>query len=390
MENVIERQQAIKNELLGKYFCDGAPALSQERSSCITATDVACICNQNSFAGSDPVSTFRKKALRIAIPTNANMEHGKRYEPVALAKLTSKQLIDGSHIVRLFNVHFVKHPQYNWLGGTLDGVVELEDGRVMVVEVKCPKTRKIVPGVVPSYYMSQVQTYLMITGLDQCAFIQFKPTGRRGAKEVFDITIVNADREMMAIQMGTLRKFYIHLYMWNETCYKWLFARIQLARLLRGTVKGNPDLRESFQRLNKCTASILMYMLLSFSAQRRKRLLPVLNAEILKSDLENYGLSQRGMQCMVKFHSGTDAKTYDEIIKYRGHWLAHMLNNQRGFYEVVNDVGSQDFIMREICVVRPKQPLLRIRSARSRKYTDDDGGDTDTTACMVVVKRQNV
>lgn len=223
----VEQQQAIKNHLIATAHSDAAPELSSKRSSCITGTDIACICNVNPYANSDPKSRFREKALHISIPMNDNMRHGHVYEAVALEKL-KYAYIDGVKVKCVFNIKFIQHPFFKYIGGTLDALVELEDGRVFVVEVKCPPKRKIIHGCVPGLYMPQIQSYLLLTGLSHCAFVQYKPPGPRGGAEVFDITMVPADPEFISIRLPYIFRFYLHLNLWNNTCYLWLYAYTRL------------------------------------------------------------------------------------------------------------------------------------------------------------------
>ncbi|MDD5753156.1 MAG: YqaJ viral recombinase family protein [Methylococcales bacterium] len=178
----------------------------------MTASDVAAICGENPYETPDGV--MRKKMYRIVMPDNENTLHGRKYEPVAI-NIVSGMTMDGSKVKQVYYIKFVKHKKYRWLGGTVDGLVELEDGRVFVLEVKCPKKRRIINGIMPAYYMPQVQTYMFVTRFMACAFVQYKPQmGLRG-KEKIDVTLVLRDEWYMPIRLPILKEFRDRMVLWR-------------------------------------------------------------------------------------------------------------------------------------------------------------------------------
>lgn len=392
---MIMEEQDIKKRLL-THISDGPPGLSDERAAAITGSEVSSICNQNPYPNEDPKNRFRQKALRIKIQENEAMKHGKMYEPVAL-NILKTQIVDGSPVVMLFNIHFLTHARYTWLGGTLDGIVVLEDGRVVVVEVKCPKSRKIIHGEVPEVYKPQIQTYLFITGLHQCAFVQYKPRGKRGSPEIFDITMVDVDVEYMRIRMPMLRAFYSHLELWNQTCYRWLTAWVLMhahESTRRFRPKGPawmqklmaPDPikeaeeakrlekeKEAEEILSELRANLRMrrgmiHFLILFSAGRRKQLIRKLTAEETQEKLDDYGLSPALKKTNVLCKKSS-YMPYSQITRIRNAregliWIAHKRYGQEGFF-LFEQIGPTMGAIHEVCIVQTdkeeKKNFLRKR-----------------------------
>lgn len=87
---------------------------------------------------------------------------GKKYEDVA-GRLYKK--------IYNTNVHefgLLSHSRFKWLAASPDGITD--DG--IMLEIKCPKSRKIDPSAPPLYYWIQVQIQLESTGLDFCDFLE--------------------------------------------------------------------------------------------------------------------------------------------------------------------------------------------------------------------------
>jgi hypothetical protein len=82
------------------------------------------------------------------------------------------------------------------LGASPDGVTE--DG--LLIEIKCPLTRKIEKKV-PSYYLPQVQLQLEITDLEECDFVQYRP----GPPEEYVVVRVKRDREWFQRHLPAMR-----------------------------------------------------------------------------------------------------------------------------------------------------------------------------------------
>jgi putative phage-type endonuclease len=175
------------NELIAQEY---AEQRSQEwlelRENMITASDVASALGESHFESPD--AFVKKKVLRTKWAGNAATAHGTLLEPIA-RDLYDKKYGRVSHEIGL-----VQHRDYPWLGASPDGVTE--DG--LLVEIKCPLSRKIEPNV-PKHYWPQVQLQLEITDLEECDFVQYRPASSEGAvvhkPEEFVVVRVQRDRE---------------------------------------------------------------------------------------------------------------------------------------------------------------------------------------------------
>lgn len=94
--------------------------------------------------------------------SNEYTEWGCKYEDVAV--LLYEQLYNTT--VHEFGL--ITHSEYEWLAASPDGV----SSEGIALEIKCPKSRKIVHGSIPIHYWCQVQIQLEVTDLDVCDFIE--------------------------------------------------------------------------------------------------------------------------------------------------------------------------------------------------------------------------
>lgn len=180
--------EARARELISAIY---AEQRSQEwldlRENMITASDVASAIGENRYESVD--SFIKKKVLRTKWAGNAATAHGTALEPMV------RDLYDERTGRKSHEIGLVQHREYPWLGASPDGVTE--DG--LLIEIKCPLTRKIEKKV-PSYYLPQVQLQLEITDLEECDFIQYRPD-----PEEYVVIRVKRDREWFAKNLPAMR-----------------------------------------------------------------------------------------------------------------------------------------------------------------------------------------
>jgi putative phage-type endonuclease len=166
------------------------------RDKMITASDVASALGENHFESPD--SFVKKKVLKTKWAGNAATAHGTALEPLV------RDLYDQRTGRKSHEIGLVQHRQYPWLGASPDGVTE--DG--LLIEIKCPLTRKIEPKV-PKHYLPQVQLQLEITDLEECDFIQYRPASAEGVvpqkPEEFVVVRVKRDREWFQNNVATMK-----------------------------------------------------------------------------------------------------------------------------------------------------------------------------------------
>jgi len=133
------------------------------RKTVITATDCPAI------LGSSPWTTAYKcwqgkLGLGGAFKPNEATERGKSLEPIGRERFIKKYGINMTPLV-------VESSEYEFLGASLDG---LSDCRKYVLEVKTGghKLMKMAQeGVVPQYYLDQMQHQLLVTGAEKCFYL---------------------------------------------------------------------------------------------------------------------------------------------------------------------------------------------------------------------------
>ena len=150
------------------------------REGMITASDCASALGENRYE--TPESFIKKKVLRTKWAGNAATAHGTLLEPLV------RDLYDAKYGKKSHEIGLVQHPKYPWLGASPDGVTE--DG--LLIEIKCPLTRKIEPKI-PKHYLPQVQLQLEITDLEECDFVQYRPA-KDDRPEEFVVVRVARDR----------------------------------------------------------------------------------------------------------------------------------------------------------------------------------------------------
>lgn len=156
----------------------------------LTASDAATALGLNPYE--KPERLIYKKCGAIKFKGNQATEHGQKYEPVARDIYMERT----GEIVH--EIGLVRHPKYDWLGGSPDGVTE--SGKL--IEIKCPISRKM-NGTVPKHYMPQIQVLLDVLDLDECDFIELNAsTGD------FSVVRVVRDREWFENVLPELSAFW--------------------------------------------------------------------------------------------------------------------------------------------------------------------------------------
>ncbi len=160
------------------------------RGDRITGSIADTLLGTNPYEG--PAGLVAQKAgVKSTFRGNAFTAHGTKFEPVAIGKYTDRT---GRKLIEL---GLVAHPVRSDLAHSPDGVVLHPRLPPRLLEVKCPATRKIVPGKVPPQYTHQIQLGLEVFDLEECDFVQYKPADGE-FPEILDITTVKRDPSWLA------------------------------------------------------------------------------------------------------------------------------------------------------------------------------------------------
>ena len=124
---------------------------------------------------------------------------GQQLEPhaaLAYQKKTGNRLIE-------YDLGLLCHEkdEYECIAASPDGVTT----KGILIEIKCPLRRKIVPGKVPKHYVPQIQALLEIMDLEVGHFVDYRPKGL--LPEVCEITAVKRDREWFRLSFPIMRAF---------------------------------------------------------------------------------------------------------------------------------------------------------------------------------------
>ena len=145
------------------FFKQGTQEWLEQRRSFLTASDVGAVLGTCIFKNRDAVRGLKLGTIPLGAQTAA-MKHGTDTEPEARAvyeKMTGNRVIQFG---LLTGSHFM-----DFLGASVDGITT--EG--IVVEIKCPYSRKIKSGEIPEYYYDQVQSQLAVCELDIAHYFEY-------------------------------------------------------------------------------------------------------------------------------------------------------------------------------------------------------------------------
>jgi putative phage-type endonuclease len=147
----------------------------------INARDFATILNINPYQ--TPFQLLEQK-IENKYPFFGNKftDHGNKYESLALKiyEIQSGNTVDK-------NQKNIKHPDYPWITGRLDGIAEIfglsekaskkRKKQTCVVEIKCPlkkdRTESLTLDNIPKYYWAQCQVYMNMIGSDIAHYVEY-------------------------------------------------------------------------------------------------------------------------------------------------------------------------------------------------------------------------
>jgi putative phage-type endonuclease len=140
----------------------GTPEWLSWRKTVITATDCSCIMGNNPWTTA--YQCWQKKlGLIEETKSSPAMERGKRLEPIARERFIALYGIQVDPIV-------VESSEFDFLGASLDGlskcgqyILEVKTGGQNLLEMAKQ-------GIIPQYYMDQMQHQLLVTKAKKCFY----------------------------------------------------------------------------------------------------------------------------------------------------------------------------------------------------------------------------
>ena len=131
------------------------------RQHTIGASEISALTGASPFE--TPTSLIRKKLHPPNMSKNIACAWGKLFEPFV------RTYLEWEHNTQVFgntiSLNLAQdHPLYGKVTCSPDGYFEALDGSIVLLEFKCPFTRKIAVHKPPAYYRDQIQTGLALSG----------------------------------------------------------------------------------------------------------------------------------------------------------------------------------------------------------------------------------
>jgi putative phage-type endonuclease len=168
-----------------------------QRYNMITASDIAAILNISPFMTRKRLLRDKTKPFdKIKKVDNFLTRHGNKYEGEALKKY------EQTYNEKCYETGLYQHSKYKWLGASPDGIT----CKGKLVEIKCPLKREI-KHEIPEYYYPQVQIQLEVCDIEECLFIQYKPSINETECE-FDVLEIKRNREWFKETLPILESFW--------------------------------------------------------------------------------------------------------------------------------------------------------------------------------------
>ena len=138
------------------------------RNNRLTASDFYSVIDKKS-ASKVKQLIYKKCGGDVPFLTNDAILHGVKFEPIATA------IYEKKNDLLILEFGCIPHPLINFFGASPDGIVSYDSnnknyiGRML--EIKCPKSRKIT-GIIPPGYFAQIQGQLEVCDLQFCDFLE--------------------------------------------------------------------------------------------------------------------------------------------------------------------------------------------------------------------------
>jgi putative phage-type endonuclease len=211
-------------------FVQRSPEWFEQRNNAITASDIPTVLGENKYKSSWSLLMDKCNGSK-PFTGNEATRWGTYYEDTAIqvySKLKNKEVLSFGLLI---------HPDYSWLGGSPDGITT--DG--VLLEVKCPLRRKIIPGECPEHYRSQVLLNLEICNLEVANYIEYIP-GKSDEDYQINIVEIVRDREWFANKVKVMKEFWDTVLKYRvegiETHPRWISYKKR-----SDTIKNNKKLK---------------------------------------------------------------------------------------------------------------------------------------------------
>ena len=215
LSNIATDSTIIRNLYKIPQYEQRSPEWFEQRRDKLTSSDAATALGINPYQKPFEL-LFKKCGVGKPFEGNVATLYGQKYEDEAIEKYC-QAMGKKNHDFGLISYDSVSREEkvkYPFLAGSTDGIAEdLDDLEgPIVLEVKCPYRRKIKHGLVPEYYMPQVQLNMAILNIDKADFIEYRP-------DPFELNIVRVqrDREWFDKNIIVLENFWNDVENWRNS-----------------------------------------------------------------------------------------------------------------------------------------------------------------------------
>ena len=180
-----------------------SPEWFKARSQRVTASEAASIIGECKYS-TRTQTLFKKFDMGPPYKPNQATEWGTAWEDTAIAYYCAATGRSQNEVglVSYEEIHG-ECADNAFLAGSADGIASFGDEEPILLEFKCPYRRKIVPGIIPENYVSQVQLNLFIYNLDKADFVEFTPD-----PFYMNIVRVHRDEAYLSRIVPMLREFH--------------------------------------------------------------------------------------------------------------------------------------------------------------------------------------
>lgn len=200
--NTIELHPRVKSLLQRERIEQHTPDWYLKRKLRITASDIGSVLGKNPYSSRNAV--FKKKTGRAPTTyfTSAACTHGLNTEDEARKVY---EAITGIEVVNE-DIGLLVDQDFDFIGASPDGVAKYFP---ILLEIKCPYSRVIIPGEVPIQYYCQMQCQMQVCDINETHYIEYKKPHicERG---MMAITVVKRDKDWWSEQLPALVTF------WND------------------------------------------------------------------------------------------------------------------------------------------------------------------------------
>ena len=175
------------------FFKQGTDEWLEQRYDYLTASDVDAVLGKSRYSSAEEVRAVKLR-IGISVPPTEAMKHGTRTEPEARKVYES---ITGTRVIQ-FGL-LAGSDACHFLGASVDGITPTG----IVVEIKCPYSRKIVPGRIPPYYVNQVQAQLEVCDLESAHYFEYDSKTKK-----HNLVLVHRDPNWMDSNKAVLCDFW--------------------------------------------------------------------------------------------------------------------------------------------------------------------------------------